>query len=368
MLGVIVLDAAFRRIPLTEIKFTLQKRNVHEIIKFLLSYPLTISLSPSLGIIFCLILSALVIIRRSTAINVSVLGEIEESLNDKILIKYVDLTEHPEAFVIAQVVPLQIKGPLEYFNAARIARRVEMLTDAVAKIAETEYTGHVQINTAVRNNALWIQRDSTFNSVLVILEFAFTQDIDSSAAWHIKKLVEKTTDRVLFCGLQNQHLEMLDFIPPQDIFPSLEQALEYIKQIIYAESVYSASEFEQHQLSIHGHLSSVSRVQGGSGEEGMNQYSVRSLRSLAMTSELYPDHQTSIRSLHIAELFNEHQLSVKSNGNGNRTNVIQGSPTRTTQAPVNIRNLFSNHSVVQEETEIAESQQDVSIVYVEPKQ
>lgn len=363
VLAVLVFDAATRRIPFKEIQFTLQKRNVQEIVKLLATYILTISLNPTLGVIFCLILSALVIIRRSTAIHVSVLGEIEvkddrakgnRDEEETVIVRYVDISQHPEAFVIAQVVPLSIKGSLEYFNAARISRRVEMLTDAVSKLSEVEERlDSTKVSSAIRNNSLWIARESRCNDVIVILDLSQVDALDSSAAWEVKKLYEKSNDRILLCGLHMHHLHMLDFVETEDIFLTMVDALEFVKLLLYSDTVSSSAgggEMRDHSFENQFSFQSSTGVGGRwlsnrpistGGEE--NQYSVRSVRSLRSLHTEWTDH-----SHHSQSVQNQNQQSVRS-GDFLQQLSVRSTVSKREPRPVHVRNLFNQVSDVQEE-------------------
>ncbi|KAJ3305217.1 Solute carrier 26 [Kappamyces sp. JEL0829] len=297
-LGVLVLDAAFRLVQYDELAYTLKMKNLKEVTKLVLAYGFTIFLTPSTGIIFCLVLSALVIIRRSTHINVSVLGEIEVQSGADVVPRHVDIKSHPEAFVLAQVVPLSIKGSLEYFNAARISRKVEMLTDAVSKLAQEELHGSRsadQVSKAIRNNTLFISRESR-QAVTMILDFQELDDMDSSAAWQLKKIVENSRgDRIIFSGLQQRHVDMLTFMNQENIFETFDQAMEAVKLQLYADSVYSSENQASHQSL------SVFRQLHPDAEE--TQLSVRSVRSLRSLHQLQTDwaatdaNQNSVRSV-----------------------------------------------------------------------
>lgn len=274
-LAAIVAEAALRLIHLNEIIFTLSKRNFQEISKCFLAYIFTIFLPPDQGIIFCLVLSALVIIRRSTAINVSILGEIE--VGDEI--QYVDISDHPEAFVIAQIVPLVIRGSLEYFNAARISRRVEILIDAVSKLAHTDNENDlVLVHTAIRNSSLFITRRAD-RAVNVILDFQHVDKIDSSAAYELKRLIEKSTlDRIIFCGLTSEHQKLLNFCKDGDVYGDFETALESVKLELYGDSVHS-SENQQSVRSLRQLRMMEGSLSDGLQVDNHNQFSVRSVRS-----------------------------------------------------------------------------------------
>ncbi len=268
------------------------------------AYALTIALSPTLGIISCLILSALVIIRRSTHINVSVLGEIEVSNGNEVILRYVDIKIHPEAFVLAQIVPLQIKGSLEYFNAARISRRVEMLTDGVAKLAHEElHGGHRadRVAEAIRNSTLFISRDSRA-SVIVILDFSQVEEMDSSAAWELKQFVEKRRgDRILFSGLQALPLQLLqELLDPGDVYETFEEAMAECT-MIFTQNTESVHSFDLNQASLRS-LAGLRLDTGLMFNEGENQLSlrsVRSLRSLQYANDADSNGLFNLRSLRI---------------------------------------------------------------------
>ncbi|KAJ3399042.1 Solute carrier 26, partial [Chytridiales sp. JEL 0842] len=175
-LSSIVFAAALGLIEVKEIGFVFKLRSWTEIFMFLATYIITFISSISTGIILCLGLSALLIVRKTTTANLSVMGRIPRSLTHESShittkdlssspaddspppasssqpppprisctpsrtstthskrksaansMKFVDVTEHPDAQLLEGVVLLRVDAPLMFYNAGQARRSIEAL-------------------------------------------------------------------------------------------------------------------------------------------------------------------------------------------------------------------------------------------------
>ncbi|KAJ3289900.1 Solute carrier 26, partial [Blyttiomyces sp. JEL0837] len=190
-LASIVFVAALGLIEVKEIAFVFQCRSWSEIFMFLTTFLITVLTSISDGILICLGLSALLIIRRTTATSLSVLGRIKaivpsstssstttsninpndtttnnnsssssstatfdftnETLNNnnnmdtiatttttQTTYYYVDLEEHPEAELLDGVILLRFNEPLLFYNSGMTRRAIEAMMLAERKIIRSK--------------------------------------------------------------------------------------------------------------------------------------------------------------------------------------------------------------------------------------
>jgi MFS superfamily sulfate permease-like transporter len=220
-LAAVVFVAAYGLIEFDEIAFLFRMRNFPEIFKFLLTYFFTIFFDANTGIVLCLLLAGLVIIRRSTSLNVSLLGEVQVadpySHDATRRSAYVDMKEHPEAHVMERVLAIQIRGALEFFNASRIARRIEMLMEALVKF-KTQHSSEQSISDFdpdLHSDLFFIR--SAFppdNHVSIILDFSSVEDMDSSAVWILLKIIKMSKSHagscIYFSGLHPFQVELFE--------------------------------------------------------------------------------------------------------------------------------------------------------------
>jgi MFS superfamily sulfate permease-like transporter len=245
-LAAVVFVAAYGLIEFDEIAFIFRMRKYPEIVKFLLTYLFTIFFDASTGILLCLLLAGLEIIRRSTSLHVSVLGEInisDPNGTGSSRLAFVDLYDHPEANLIDKLLALQLRGSLEFFNASRIARRIEMLTQAVAKFQmehEPDQTLE-DFDPKVHGDMFFIRSEvPTDKHISIVLDFANVEDMDSSAVWILLKIVKKSKTHhgstIYFTGLQPYQLEvfgkarLLDELGTHQVLEKVEDAIREINR------------------------------------------------------------------------------------------------------------------------------------------
>jgi MFS superfamily sulfate permease-like transporter len=192
-------------------------RKYSEIPKFLITYIFTVVFDVSMDIILCILMASLVIIRRSTSVNISLLGEIKVSTpGSQPRTAYVDLREHPEASVMGKVLAIQLRGSLEFFNASRIARRIEMLTEAVAKFKlEKKEQNFAEFDPDLNGDLLFIRSEFPPDShVAIVLDFSLNEDMDSAAVWVLIQIIEKSKhhhdSQVYITGIHSFHRDLFE--------------------------------------------------------------------------------------------------------------------------------------------------------------
>ncbi|KAJ3125291.1 Solute carrier 26 [Nowakowskiella sp. JEL0407] len=168
----IVFVAAYGLIDWGEIKFLFKLRSTWEIAQFLATFAITIGSSISDGVIFCFLLAALVIVRRTTKLEMRIMGRVtvythfpnldkqqlvfdadgqeKDSTEDLQEIKsgdinptssptpvqyrFVPVDEYPDAQFFSAITIISIKGPLLFFNANRIPREIDAMVHKQRKI------------------------------------------------------------------------------------------------------------------------------------------------------------------------------------------------------------------------------------------
>lgn len=223
-LAAIVMNAAINLIEYEEIGFLFKMRDPMEIFMFLATWALTIFVSIDDSIVFCLAMSALFILRKTTTIKLGLLGRHVYSVNQngQSITKstFADVEEYPEAQLIPGVLALSIhSASLEFYNAARLRRRIDILMELERQSLDDDDvssgTGSDSIlKTAKRSSAFFINstHDYTRTSLLIMLDFARCGTMDSNAAHVLKKIAKnfgKQNAKIMFAGVNPQIMEIL---------------------------------------------------------------------------------------------------------------------------------------------------------------
>ena len=255
-LASIVFVAAYRLIEWEQIAYIFKMRNVGEITKFLATYLFTIGFGVSTGIILCLILSVIVIVRRATGLDAAVLGELKTGDHGQD-IKYIDVSLHPEARVKEGLLILSIRGTLQFFNASKLLRRIEMLTDAVEKLAQEEeefteaHENPAECTLAQFDPQQEMSQDFVFISssssgaadkagptkMVLVLDFSELHELDSSGVWTLLEVVENQ-DRYLvyMTGVSAYHSAimekggLLSKLGPGRLFKDPSELIEHLER------------------------------------------------------------------------------------------------------------------------------------------
>ncbi|KAJ3322547.1 Solute carrier 26 [Boothiomyces sp. JEL0866] len=134
VLCAIVANAGFNLIEFHEIAFLVKMKSLSDTFMFLLSFGVTTFISISDGIVLCLLLSALLILRKTTKTDIGLVGRLDLENGESM---YIDSRNYPECHLVEGVLALTIYGPLEFYNAARLRRRIELLLEAERSAIET---------------------------------------------------------------------------------------------------------------------------------------------------------------------------------------------------------------------------------------
>jgi neutral trehalase len=97
---------------------------------------------------------------------------------------YVDIVEHPEARIIDNVLLISIRGDLEFYNAARLRRRIEMLLDVEEHlILDYDHKdGSSTPQTPTREwSALFVNATTPSNNMTIVLCCKNCTNMDSAS-------------------------------------------------------------------------------------------------------------------------------------------------------------------------------------------
>ncbi|KAJ3275243.1 Solute carrier 26 [Terramyces sp. JEL0728] len=134
VLCAIVANAGFNLIEFQEIAFLVKMKSVDDTIMFLLSFGVTTFISISDGIVLCLLVSALLILRKTTKTDIGLVGRLDLDNGDTM---YTDSRNYPDCHFVDGVLALSLYGPLEFYNAGRLRRRIELLLEAERSAIES---------------------------------------------------------------------------------------------------------------------------------------------------------------------------------------------------------------------------------------
>ncbi|KAJ3252289.1 Solute carrier 26, partial [Boothiomyces macroporosus] len=127
VLSAIVANAGYNLIDFSEFAFLIEMKSIGDIFMFLLTFGVTTFISISDGIVLCLLLSSLLILRKTTKINIGLVGLLDLENGDSM---YIDARNYPNCKFVDGVIAVRIYGPLQFYNAGRLRRRIELLLEA----------------------------------------------------------------------------------------------------------------------------------------------------------------------------------------------------------------------------------------------
>ncbi|KAJ3289630.1 Solute carrier 26 [Rhizoclosmatium sp. JEL0117] len=157
MLSSIIIVSALGLIETKRIAFIFKTRAYHEILMLLATFLITLATSLSTGIILCLGLSAILIVRKTTSSNISIMGRLprytspptpqlepaDTASNLKVIPHvshkhhrhhYVSIAEHPDALLLDGVLILRVDVPLMFYNCAQVRRSLEVVMNVEKKL------------------------------------------------------------------------------------------------------------------------------------------------------------------------------------------------------------------------------------------
>ncbi|KAI8893712.1 sulfate transporter family-domain-containing protein [Globomyces pollinis-pini] len=210
-LSAIVMMAGINLIEFGEIGFLMKMRNLPEICMFVFSWCMTVFVPVSTGILINLGVAALLILRKTTQVYLGLLGQL--SLNDNTdQCMYVDVRDHPESLLTAGILAISIRGSLEFYNAGRLRRRIEMLLEVETLMVELYEKSQVTNGSIVSlyrpgssaNESFVNSHYDSSKKLTVILDFSRCDEVDTSAIYAlitIIKTFQKQDKRIVFSGL-----------------------------------------------------------------------------------------------------------------------------------------------------------------------
>lgn len=134
-LAAIIFKAATALIEFRDIRFILRIHAWTDLAMFLSTFLITFTSTISNGIIMCLLLATLIIIRKISAADLSIMGHMSPQEHRKAALTetashglYLDIKEHPDAQVSEGILILSIRGPLVFYNCGTLPRTIDVLT------------------------------------------------------------------------------------------------------------------------------------------------------------------------------------------------------------------------------------------------
>ncbi|KAJ3312438.1 Solute carrier 26 [Boothiomyces sp. JEL0838] len=235
----IVANAGFNLIEFHEIAFLVRMRSIGDSFMFLLSFSVTTFISISDGIVLCLLLSALLILRKTTKTDIGLVGRLDLENGDSM---YIDARNYPECHFVEGVLALTIYGPLEFYNAGRLRRRIELLLEAERSAIETaasklhDATGNdIAVQVGLRESSLFVKSRCSLskNPMKIIFDLSKCDEIDTYAALVLSKIFktfirQKCTVIVSGASVLVRHqLEKggaIDIVGKEHYVPNLKEA------------------------------------------------------------------------------------------------------------------------------------------------
>ena len=226
-LAAVVMNAGINLIEYHEIFFLFKVKSLLDIFMFLLTFGITLFISIDFGILLCIALSVLFTLRKTTSVKLGLLGRITYSIPHpkirnqlQIKQKFVDIQDYPDAELLPGFLCLSLKTSLEFYNASRLRRRIEMLLQVGVESMSKEYsdTDSEKLSDLLYHGS---KQDRLFvNSIkshhaprAIILDFNQCDEIDISAAHVLLKIIHslhKQNCAVMFTSLRPALRDLLD--------------------------------------------------------------------------------------------------------------------------------------------------------------
>lgn len=241
-MAAIVMNAAINLIEYEEIGYLFQMQNLFEILLFIATWALTMFVSINEGIVFCIGLSALLILRKTTMVNIGLLGKLRYSSHEGNQVKtaYVDIRDYPEAELMDGIMAISIQNNLEFYNAGRLRRRIEMLLEVEADIMnnkrDSSSSGKSVDLKKKRQSAFFVDSGVKIRDLqlTLVLDFSKCESIDSNATFILHKIFKsmlRQNARCIISGLRPEMREMLsrghiiDQIGKENVVESIQDAI-----------------------------------------------------------------------------------------------------------------------------------------------
>jgi high affinity sulfate transporter 1 len=217
-MAAIVMNAAINLIEYDEIGFLFSMQNVFEIFLFLITWAMTFFISIDQGIVLCVGLSALLILKKTTMVNLSLLGKISYNSASGSVTKFVDVQEYPEAQLMDGLLAISIQNTLEFYNAGRLRRRIEMLLDMETEMLKNNKrssTSSFDDLKKKRNTALFVNANFKISDhfLTILLDFTRCEHVDTAATHTLHTIIknlQKEKARVILSGVKAEIYPILE--------------------------------------------------------------------------------------------------------------------------------------------------------------
>jgi sulfate permease, SulP family len=222
----ILFNAAIGLIEVHEIHFLFKSQSKKDIFLFLSTWVICFFISIGDGILLCLLLASFLILRRTTALHINLMGEVTLPSGTK---AYVDVVDNPEAKLVDDVLLLQLKGDLEFFNAARMRRRIEILLDLEEQISNNEIDTQL-----AKRKSLFFVKASQRENFSIVMDFSSCSNIDTASLLTLHEVTtayQRHGTRFIVCGLHPiqklmfEKAGLINAIGKENIVPNMASAV-----------------------------------------------------------------------------------------------------------------------------------------------
>jgi high affinity sulfate transporter 1 len=239
-MAAIVMNAAINLIEYDEIGFLLKMRNFSELFLFLFIWCMTFFISINQGIILCLAFSGLLILRKTTLLHLGLVGKLEYTHQNEPKIAYVDVQDYPEATLTQGILAISIHNHLEFYNAGRLRRRIEMLLELEAAALDAQQQHHKRSFNELQNqrqSTLFVQSNIKLEELglTIVLDFAKCKSIDSNASFILYKIFKSMKKSHVTLFLSGVRPELRIILAKAGILDlvSKEFVVDSVKEVIF---------------------------------------------------------------------------------------------------------------------------------------
>jgi MFS superfamily sulfate permease-like transporter len=128
VLAAIVMKSAIVLFSTRDLRFLFKIHAWEDLTMFLVSFVITFCTSIFEGIIFCLIVAVLVIIKKVSFVNLSILGRYRDTTpGGSAGQSYVDINENPKAEIDDGIMIVSVKGPFLFYNSTSFSYTLRQL-------------------------------------------------------------------------------------------------------------------------------------------------------------------------------------------------------------------------------------------------
>ncbi|KAI8903084.1 sulfate transporter family-domain-containing protein, partial [Gorgonomyces haynaldii] len=208
-LAAIVFNAAIDLIEVHEIQFMTAMRAPTEIFYFLASFVLSMVFPIGDAILFCLALGIFFILKGATNLNVSLMGYFfQENKNKEASAVFVDLQENLEAKILDDALVMALKGPLCFYNAGQLRRKIDMLLQVEMELKD----GDMKVPDGDSLYSRMFIVSETDDPYFIVLDLSGCTAMDVSGVftlYEIAHLFHERGTRFVISGVKEKHMPLL---------------------------------------------------------------------------------------------------------------------------------------------------------------